>query len=67
MFAIPNKVYSALPEGQIKIGDYPALVSNSEKMQKIVIKNVYETTALDEAFIKDTAIDMMAAVYSVLS
>ncbi|MBR4330807.1 MAG: hypothetical protein IKO19_13460 [Candidatus Riflebacteria bacterium] len=67
VFAIPNKVYSALPEGQIKIGDYPALVSNSEKMQKIVIKNVYETTALDEAFIKDTAIDMMAAVYSVLS
>ena len=66
VFAVPNKMYSALPEGQITIGDYPALVSSSEKMQKIVIKNVFETTTLDEALIKDTAIDMMAAVYSVL-
>ena len=66
VFAIPNKVYSPLPEGQIEIGNYPALVSHSEKMQKIVIKDVTEATNLDEASIREKAIDMMAAVYSVL-
>ena len=66
VFAIPNKVYSPLPEGQIEIGNYPALVSHSEKMQKIVIKDVTEATSLDEASIREKAIDMMAAVYSVL-
>ena len=66
IFAIPNKIYSPLPEGQIEIGNYVALVSNSEKMQKIVIKDVVETTKLDEASIREKAIDMMAAVYSVL-
>ena len=66
VFAVPNKVYSPLPEGQIEIGDYLALVSHSEKMQKIVIKDVTEATSLDEASIREKAIDMMAAVYSVL-
>ena len=66
IFAIPNKTYSPLPEGQIEIGNYAALVSNSEKMQKIVIKDVTEATKLDEASIREKAIDMMAAVYSVL-
>ena len=66
IFAIPNKIYSPLPEGQIEIGNYVALVSNSEKMQKIVIKDVSEATKIDEASIREKAIDMMAAVYSVL-
>ncbi len=67
VFAVPVKVYSPLPEGQIKIGDYVALVSKTEKIQKIVIKDVTESARLDEASIREKAIDMMAAVYSVLA
>ena len=66
MFVISNGIYSALPEGQLKIGDYIALVVNTGKNQKIVIKDVLEESYLDCDTIKEKAIDMMAAVYSVL-
>ncbi len=66
MFVISNGIYSALPEGQLKIGDYIALVVNTEKNQKIVIKDVLEESYLDCDTVKEKAIDMMAAVYSVL-
>lgn len=66
IFVVPTKTYSPLPEGQIKIGDYTAVVNSGEKNQKIVIKDVVETTRLEEALIREKAVDMMAAVYSVL-
>ena len=62
MFVISNGIYSALPEGQLKIGDYIALVVNTGKNQKIVIKDVLEESYLDCDTIKEKAIDMMAAV-----
>jgi hypothetical protein len=67
VFAIPSKTYNPLPEGQINIGNYEAIVNSGEKNQKIVIKEVFESTDLEGKFITDKAVDMMAAVYSVLS
>ncbi len=66
IFAVPNKLYSPLPEGQIEIGNYPALVSNAGKNQKIVIKDVLEESYIDGKTVREKAIDMMTAVYSIL-
>ncbi|MBP5467923.1 MAG: hypothetical protein J6Z11_01610 [Candidatus Riflebacteria bacterium] len=66
VFTISNKIYSPLPGAKIKVGEYIAYLSNAEKSQKILIKEVIEATTLNEASIREKAIDMMAAVYSVL-
>lgn len=65
VFTISNKIYSPLPGAKIKVGEYTAYLSNAEKSQKILIKEVIETT-LNVDSIREKAIDMMAAVYSVL-
>ena len=67
IFVVPLKTYSPLPEGQLKIGDYVAIVNGSERNQKITVKEVFEATKLDVPLIREKAVDMMAAVYSVLS
>lgn len=67
IFVVPLKTYSPLPEGQLEIGDYVAIVNGSERNQKITVKEVFETTKLNEELIREKAVDMMAAVYSVLS
>ena len=66
VFTISNKIYSPLPGAKIKVGEYTAYLNNAEKSQKILIKEVIETTTLNLASIREKAIDMMAAVYSVL-
>ena len=66
VFTISNKIYSPLPGAKIKVGEYTAYLNNAEKSQKILIKDVIETTTLNVDSIREKAIDMMAAVYSVL-
>lgn len=66
MFAVPSRVYKALPEGNINIGEFTANVGHGEKSQKILIKKVIEDTYCYPENICKTFIDMMATVYSVL-